>query len=141
MGGPDSTKALAKAQPKAPKNPRGRLYQTVFVTEEPKEARSVGLPRSYVFRHGVKQYGFLASLQTAIERKFSRRRPGSEAVRVEWQSDERYVCRGIIQLHVLPGEPHTRKFPFPFVYLLYSTTHEAAAEEFGVRLGNGEARR
>jgi hypothetical protein len=133
MGGPDSTKALAKVQPKAPTERRGRLYETVFLTEYPKEARSVGLPRSYVFRHGVKQYGFLASLQATIERKFSAPQPGSDIVRVVWWSNDKHPCSSTIQLHVLPWAADLRKFPVPFVYRLHSTTHEGAAKEYGLK--------
>lgn len=48
---------------------KGGIYQTVFLPDDPKLAKQLGLPDSYTFRHGVTNAGFQLSLHWAIERK------------------------------------------------------------------------
>ena len=57
---------LPKPEPKAAY--KGGIYETVFLPDDPKRAKKLGLPESYTFRHGVTNAGFKQSLHAAIER-------------------------------------------------------------------------
>lgn len=55
--------------PKARESYKGGIYETVFLPDDPKLAKRLGLPESYAFKHGVTNAGFKLSLHWAIERK------------------------------------------------------------------------
>lgn len=55
--------------PKPRETYKGGIYETVFLPDDPKLAKKLGMPESYTFRHGVTNAGFKLSLHWAIERK------------------------------------------------------------------------
>jgi len=114
--------------PKARESYKGGIYETVFLPDDPKLAKKLGLPESYTFKHGVTNAGFKLSLHWAIERKL----PPSKQREVYVQS---MLDTGPAQtwlfntLRVYRERVRWDDEVQDVRYSIHSTTHAEAAEE------------
>ena len=124
-------------QPEPKKVYKGAIYETVFLPDDPKTAKKLGLPESYKFRHGVTNSGFKLSLHWAIERKL----PPSKQADIRVQSMLRGAPGNAIGwafnwLRVTNYGRHWNEGQREVRYSIHSTTHvEAAAELAAERSG------
>lgn len=112
-----------------PREPyKGGIYETVFLPDDPKLARKLGLPESYTFKHGVTNAGFKLSLHWAIERKL----PPSKQREVIVQSLLRTGPDGAWAFNTLRVHKERREWTdklHNLSYSIHSTTHAEAANE------------
>lgn len=121
--------------PKPRETYKGGIYETVFLPDDPKLAKELGLPESYTFRHGVTNAGFKLSLHWAIERKLPPSKRGDIYVQSMLQTgpDQTWAFN-TLRVHKERVKwddqvQHAR-------YSIHSTTHaEAAAELAAERKG------
>jgi hypothetical protein len=112
-----------------PREPyKGGIFTTVFLPDDPKLAKKLGLPESYAFKHGVTTAGFKLSLHWAIERKLPPSKRGDIYVQSmlqtgsdhAWAFNTLRVCKERVRWD--DKVQHVR-------YCIHSTTHAEAAEE------------
>lgn len=112
-----------------PREPyRGGIYETVFLPDDPKLAKKLGLPESYAFKHGVTTAGFKLSLHWAIERKL----PPSKRGEVMVQSILGTGPDGAWAFNTLRVYKERREWNdklHALRYSIHSTTYAEAAEE------------
>lgn len=115
--------------PKPKETYKGSIYETVFLPDDPKLAKKLGLPESYTFRHGVTNAGFKLSLHWAIERKL----PPSKRSDIWVQSMLRGSSEGVgwafNWLLVRKERVKWDDKPPDVRYSIHSTTHAEAAKE------------
>lgn len=118
-------------EPKPRETYKGGIYQTVFLPDDPKLAKELGLPESYTFRHGVTNSGFKLSLHWAIERKVQAL--NRHDLRVEgrlenpgWAFNTLRVSRPKVNFHDEVREVR---------YSIHSTTHAETAAQLAVERG------
>jgi len=123
---------LPAAKPRVPYT--GGIYQTVFLPDDPKLARKLGLPESYTFRHGVNAWGFQQSLHDAIGRKFPSWRDGDFCVhsRIE-RSSEFGKSSNILSVYKESRQWDERHQTVR--YSVHSTTHAEMAETLAAERG------
>lgn len=113
--------------PKPKETYKGGIYETVFLPDDPKLAKKLGLPESYTFRHGVTNASFKHSLHAAIERKL----PPSKRADIGVQSMLRSGANGIGYafnwLRVCNYARDWREGARDVKYSIHSTTHAEAA--------------
>lgn len=123
---------LAPLPPLPPPKPKetykGGIYETVFLPDDPKLAKKLGLPDSYTFRHGVTKFGFKHSLHAAIERKLPPSKRTDILVQSVLQGASNGIGHAFNWLRVTnygAGDWHTRSQDVR--YSIHSTTHAEAA--------------
>lgn len=118
---------------------KGGIYETVFLPDDPKLAKELGLPESYTFRHGVTKFGFKNSLHSAIERKL----PPSKRTDILVQSMLQGAGGGIgwafNWLRVTNYAKHWRDGKRDVRYSIHTTTHSEAAKELAKERAGGTA--
>ena len=112
-----------------PREPyKGGIYETVFLPDDPKLAKKLGLPESYAFKHGVTNAGFKLSLHWAIERKL----PPSKQREVIVQSILQTGPDGVWTFNSLRVYKERREWNdklHDLRYSIHSTTYAEAEEE------------
>jgi hypothetical protein len=112
----------------------GGIYQTVFLPDDPKLARQLGLPESYTFRHGVNAWGFQQSLHDAIGRKFPSWRDGDFCVQSRIERSSEYGKSSNI-LIVYKERRQWDERHQTLRYSVHSTTHAGMAEQLAAERG------
>jgi hypothetical protein len=126
--------SLPKPEPKEVY--KGAIYETVFLPDDPKLAKKLGLPESYTFRHGVTKFGFKVSLHNAIERKLPSSRQGSIRVHSMLRGAADGIGWAFNRLDVRNYDIDWRDGKRDVMYSIHSTTHaEAAAALVAERRG------
>lgn len=120
---------LPAAKPRA--TYKGGIYQTVFVPDDAKLAKKLGLPESYVFRHGVTANAdFKLSLHWAIERKLRSLEHGGIHVRSILRAAPGFAMGYAFNwLEVHQMRQDWRAGARDVRYSIHSTTHAEAAAE------------
>jgi hypothetical protein len=123
--------------PKPRETYKGGIYQTVFVPNDAKLAKKLGLPESYTFRHGVTNAGFKLSLLWAIERKLpSIKQDGIYVRPILRGAPGSAMGYAFNWLEVQQMRQHWRDGARDVRYSIHSTTNaEAAAELAAERSG------
>lgn len=114
--------------PKPKETYKGGIYETVFLPDDPKLAKKLGLPESYTFRHGVTNAGFKHSLHAAIERKLPPSKRTDILVQSMLQgatSGHGYQFNWLLVINYGAGDWRHRSQDVR--YSIHSTTHAVAA--------------
>ncbi|MGM9481766.1 hypothetical protein ACS5PN_11340 [Roseateles sp. NT4] len=128
---------LPEPKPRVPYT--GGIYQTVFLPDDPKLARELGLPESYTFRHGVNNWGFHDSLHGAIERKFPSARDGDFCVQSRVERSETFGRTSNVLVVYKERRAWDEKHQV-MRYNMHSTTHAETAESLAAER-NGKKRK
>lgn len=113
--------------PKPRETYKGGIYETVFLPDDPKLAKKLGLPESYTFRHGVTNAGFQRSLHAAIERKLPPSKHTSILVQSVLQGASDGIGMAFNWLRVANYGRHWSERHQDVRYSIYSTSHAEAA--------------
>ena len=127
---------LPKPEPK--KVYKGGIYETVFLPDDPKMAKKLGLPESYTFRHGVTNSGFKLSLHWAIERKLPFSAQGNIKVQSMLLGSPNGFGWAFNRLRVTDYGKYWRDGKRDAQYSIHSTTHSEAAAELAKERAGGK---
>lgn len=125
-------------RPEPRKTYKGGIYETVFLPDDVKLAKRLGLPESYTFKHGVTNAGFPLSLHWAIERKL----PSSKQGDVLVQSVVRDGPTGtgwVNWLRVTNARRSWQDAIREVRYSIHSTSHAEAAKALETARNGGKA--
>lgn len=113
---------------------KGGIYETVFLPDDPKRAKKLGLPEAYAFRHGVTTAGFKLSLHSAIERKMRPSKRGDVIVQSIMRTgpDLDWVFNTLL-VYKEHFSWYDKQHSLP--YSIHSTTYAEAAEELAAARG------